>query len=44
LLADGRLRLTQLEERRESMQGDAAAVISEYSEVRSALDSVRYQL
>ncbi len=44
LLADGRLRLTQLEERRESMQGDAAALISEYSEVRSALDSLRYQL
>ncbi len=44
LLTDGRMRLTQLEERRESMQGDAAAVISEYSEVRSALDSLRYQL
>ena len=26
------------------MQGDAAAVLSEYSEVRSTLDSVRYQL
>jgi chromosome segregation protein len=44
LLTDGRMRLTQLEERRESMQGDAAVVISEYSEVRSALDSLRYQL
>ena len=44
LLTDGRMRLTQLEERRETMQGDAAAVISEYSEVRSALDSLRYQL
>jgi chromosome segregation protein len=44
LLTDGRMRLTQLEERREMMQGDAAAVISEYSEVRSALDSLRYQL
>jgi chromosome segregation protein len=44
LMTDGRMRLTQLEERRELMQGDAAAVISEYSEVRSALDSVRYQL
>jgi len=44
LLTDGRMRLTQLEERRESMQGDAAAVLSEYSEVRSTLDSVRYQL
>jgi chromosome segregation protein len=44
LLTDGRMRLTQLEERRERMQGEAAAVLSEYSEVRSALDSVRYQL
>ncbi|MDH3586883.1 MAG: chromosome segregation protein SMC, partial [Gammaproteobacteria bacterium] len=44
LMTDGRMRLTQLEERRESMQGDAAAVISEYSEVRSALDSLRYQM
>jgi chromosome segregation protein len=38
------MRLTQLEERREMMQGDASAVVTEYSEVRSALDSVRYQL
>jgi len=44
LLTDGRMRLTQLEERREMMQGDASAVVTEYSEVRSALDSVRYQL
>ncbi|NIN37898.1 MAG: chromosome segregation protein SMC, partial [Gammaproteobacteria bacterium] len=44
LLTDGRTRLTQLEERREAMQGDAAAVLSEHSEVRSALDSLRYQL
>ncbi len=44
LLTDGRMRLTQLEERRERMQGEAAAVLSEYSEVRSVLDSVRYQL
>lgn len=44
LLIDGRMRLTQLEERRESMQSDAAALINEYSEIRSALDSARYQL
>jgi chromosome segregation protein len=44
LLTDGRMRLTQLEERRETMQGDASAVVTEYSEVRSALDSLRYQL
>jgi len=44
LLIDGRMRLTQLEERRESMQSDAAALLNEYSEIRSALDSARYQL
>jgi len=44
LLTDGRMRLTQLEERREAMQGDAAALLAEYSEVRSALDSARYQM
>ena len=44
LLLDGRMRLNQLEERRESMQSDAAALRNEYSEVRSALDSARYQL
>jgi chromosome segregation protein len=44
LLIDGRMRLTQLEERRESMQNDAAALVNEYSEIRSALDSARYQL
>jgi chromosome segregation protein len=38
------MRLTQLEERRESMQNDAAALVNEYSEIRSALDSARYQL
>jgi chromosome segregation protein len=44
LLKDGRGRLTQLEERRESMQQDAAAVLTEYSEVKAALDSARYQM
>ena len=44
LLIDGRMRLTQLDERRESMQKDAAALVNEYSEIRSALDGARYQL
>jgi len=44
LLIDGRMRLTQLEERREAMQKDAAALLNEYSEIRAALDSARYQL
>jgi chromosome segregation protein len=44
LLADGRMRLTQLEERRESMQADAAALLEEYSEIRSGLESARYQM
>jgi len=44
LLIDGRMRLNQLEERRESMQVDAASLLNEYSEVRSALDSARYQV
>ena len=38
LLIDGRMRLNQLDERRESMQKDAAALLNEYSEIRSALD------
>ncbi len=44
LQRDGRNRLAQLEERRESMQKDAGALLNEYSETKSALDSARYQL
>ncbi|HNP35335.1 MAG TPA: chromosome segregation protein SMC [Woeseiaceae bacterium] len=44
LLHDGRMRLTQLEERRELVQRDAAALLGEYSEIKTALDSARYQL
>jgi chromosome segregation protein len=44
LVHDGRMRLTQLEERRESRQNDAAALLNEYSDVRSEFDSVRYRL
>jgi chromosome segregation protein len=44
LLADGRLRLGQLEERRESLQADASALLGEYSEVKAALDAAQYRM
>jgi chromosome segregation protein len=44
LLQDGRTRLNQLEERREAMQRDAAAVLSEYSETKAALDAANYRM
>ncbi len=44
LLNDGRQRLTQLEERRETVQRDSAAQLKEYSEIKTALDSARYQM
>lgn len=44
LLHDGRLRLDQLEERRDTLQQDAGALLSEYSEVKASLDSARFQL
>jgi len=44
LLNDGRLRLTQLEERREVLQGDASSLLNEYSDVKAALDSARYRM
>ncbi|MDH3747424.1 MAG: chromosome segregation protein SMC [Gammaproteobacteria bacterium] len=44
LLVDGRSRQTQLEERREAVQHDAAALLNEYSETKAALDSARYQM
>ncbi len=44
LLLDGRIRQNQLEERREAVQGDAAALLSEYSETKAALDAARYRL
>jgi chromosome segregation protein len=44
LLQDGRTRQTQLEESRESAQGDAASLFSEYSETKGALDSAKYRL
>ncbi|MCH9693744.1 MAG: chromosome segregation protein SMC [Gammaproteobacteria bacterium] len=44
LLHDGRLRLTQLEERREALQQDASSLLNEYSEVKAALESARYRV
>ena len=44
LLADGRIRLNQLEERRETLQQDASSLLNEYSEVKAALESARYQM
>jgi len=44
LQQDGRARLHQLEERRESMQSNAAAVLAEYSEIRAELEAARYRL
>ncbi len=44
LLADGRIRLNQLEERRETLQQDASALLNEYSEVKAALESAKYQV
>jgi chromosome segregation protein len=44
LLNDGRLRLTQLEERRETLQGDAASLLNEYSEIKTSLESARYRM
>jgi len=44
LLRDGRARLTQLEERRETLQQDATSLLNEYSEVKAALESARYRM
>ena len=44
LLKDGRVRLTQLEERRESLQKDGSSLLNEYSEVKAALDSAKYRI
>jgi chromosome segregation protein len=44
LLNDGRTRLTQFEERRETLQQDASSLLNEYSETKAALESARYKL
>ncbi|MDH3266761.1 MAG: chromosome segregation protein SMC, partial [Gammaproteobacteria bacterium] len=44
LQQDGRIRLNQLEERREAVQRDASSLLSEYSESRAALDAAKYRM
>ncbi len=44
LARDGRTRLGQLEDRREKMQRDAAALLDEYSDIKARLDTARFQL
>ena len=44
LLLDGRIRLNQLEERRETLQQDASSLLNEYSEVKAAFESARYKM
>ena len=44
LLADGRIRLNQLEERREKLQQDASSLLNEYSELKAALESAKYRM
>jgi len=44
LLQDGRIRLNQLEERRDTVQRDAGSLLSEYSETKAALDAAKYRM
>ena len=44
LQKDGRTRLTQLEERRETLQSDASALLNEYAEIKAQLESARYRM
>lgn len=44
LAKDGRTRLGQLEDRREKLQSDAAALLDEYSDTKAKLDTARFQL
>ena len=44
LLKDGRSRLVQLEERRDTLQQEASSLLGEYSEVKANLDAARYQM
>ena len=44
LVKDGRARLIQLEQRRETLQHDAAALLNEYSDIKASLDAARYQM
>jgi len=44
LQRDGRVRLTQLEERRETLQQDASSLLNEYSEIKAAMESARFKM
>ena len=44
LLNDGRMRLNQLEERREAVQSDAGSLLNEYSEIKAAHDAAQYRM
>lgn len=44
LLKDGRSRLVQFEERRDTLQQESSALLGEYSEVKANLDAARYQM
>ncbi|MGH8193048.1 MAG: chromosome segregation protein SMC [Woeseiaceae bacterium] len=44
LMLDGRARLNQLEERRETLQQDAGALLAEYAETKADLDSSRFRM
>ncbi len=44
LVQDGRVRLAQLEERRETLQSNATSLLNEYSELKANLDSARYRM
>ena len=44
LVQDGRTRLAQLEERRDVVQRDATSILNEYSEIKAALDSARFEM
>ena len=44
LVQDGRIRLNQLEERREKLQSNATSLLNEYSELKANLDSARYRV
>jgi len=44
LVKDGRIRMTQLEERRDTLQQNAATLLNEYSELKANLDSARYRM
>ncbi|MFQ5549246.1 MAG: chromosome segregation protein SMC [Woeseia sp.] len=44
LVKDGRARLAQLEERRDTLQRDAGSLLNEYSALKANLDSARYRI